>query len=36
MLARLTANGHLFVFDAGDWLVLLGGLALAASLVLFV
>jgi hypothetical protein len=36
MLARLTAKGQFFEFDVGDWLVLLGGLVLAGSLVLLV
>ena len=36
MIARMTAEGRVLGFDAGDWLMLLGGSALAGLLTLLV
>jgi hypothetical protein len=36
MIGRMTAEGRVLGFDAGDWLMLLGGSALAGLLTLLV
>ena len=36
MIARMTADGRVLGFDAGDWLMLIGGSALAGLLTFLV
>jgi hypothetical protein len=36
MIARMTADGRLFGFNAGDWSVLLSGITLAGLLALLI
>jgi hypothetical protein len=36
MIARMTAEGRVLGFDAGDWMMLIGGSALAGLITLLV